>query len=227
MRDNWSNLYTQVMGIEEPWQISEVKLDVSGEQVDVWIQHKEGREWKCPECEQFCALHDHSETRTWRHLDTCQFKTYLHARPPRVKCAEHGVKQVNLPWSEPMSRFTVLFERLAIDVLQQTSITGTMKIMKISWDQAWHIEERAVARGLARKQDRVIEKIGVDEKAVAKGHSYFTLVHDLDRGVVEYIAEDRKQESLDKYFEGLSGKQLAGIKAVAMDMWVPYIKSTM
>jgi transposase len=225
MRDTWSNLYTQVMGISKPWHVSEVKLDVSGEQVDVWVQHEEGRKWECPECGKSCALFDHSETRTWRHLDTCQFKTYLHARPPRVKCDEHGVKQAALPWSEPMSRFTALFERLAIDVLQQTSVTGAMRILKISWDQAWHIMDRAVARGLARKKDRVIARIGVDEKAVAKGHTYFTMVHDLDRGVVEYIAEDRKQSSLNGYFEGRSGEQLAGIKAVAMDMWEPYIQS--
>lgn len=32
------------------------------------------------------GLYDHAEERAWRHLDTCQFVTYLHARPPRVAC---------------------------------------------------------------------------------------------------------------------------------------------
>ena len=43
--------------------------------------------------------------------------TFLHAGAPRVACPEHGVRQVRVPWAEPHSRFTTLFEPLAIDVL--------------------------------------------------------------------------------------------------------------
>ena len=71
-----------------------------------------------------------------------------------------------------------------------------------------------------------MRRIGVDEKAAAKGHKYLTLVCDLDEGTVEHIAEDRKQESLDGYYAGLTQEQLDGIEAVAMDMWEPYIQAT-
>ncbi|MFG0261911.1 MAG: transposase family protein, partial [Novipirellula sp. JB048] len=37
------------------------------------------------------SCHDHTETRRSRHLDSCQFKTILIARIPRVKCPTHGV----------------------------------------------------------------------------------------------------------------------------------------
>jgi transposase len=43
---------------------------------------------------------------------------------------------------------------------------------------------------------------------------------------VEYIADDRKRSSLDAYYQSLSKEQLAGIEAVAMDMWEPFITST-
>ena len=86
--------------------------------------------------------------------------------------------------------------------------------------------ERAVERGLRAKERRVIAHLGVDEKAVAKRHRYVTLVCDLDRGTVEYIADDRKRASLDAYYQSLSKEQLAGIEAVAMDMWEPFIAST-
>jgi transposase len=43
---------------------------------------------------------------------------------------------------------------------------------------------------------------------------------------VEYVAFDRKQESLEGYYRSLSARQLTGIKAVAMDMWDPYIAAT-
>jgi transposase len=202
-----------------------VDLNVMEHRVDVWAGHAEGLQWPCPECGTELGLYDHAEERVWRHLDSCQFMTYLHARPPRVACPQHGVRQVRLPWAEVRARFTTLFERLAIEVLQATDIRGAAGILRISWDEAWHILERAVARGRRAKPARVTPQIGIDEKAIAKGHQYLTLVCDLARASVEFIAEDRKQLSLDGYFTAMSDEQRAGIEAIAMDMWEPYLQS--
>jgi len=220
-------LYEYLLGLKSPWSVSRVNLNVKEQRVDVWAEHPENAVWECPRCSKKLPLYDHSEERTWRHLDSCQFQTHLHARIPRVECDEHGVVQVKVPWAEPRSRFTLLFERLAIDVLSQCDISGATGILRISWDEAWGLMQRAVKRGKERKKARVVRRIGVDEKAAAKGHRYLTLVCDLDDGTVEHIAEDRKQESLDGYYAGLSKKQLNGIEAVAMDMWKPYIQSTL
>jgi transposase len=223
MRD--VELYRHLLGIERPWTVVSVELNVTGQRVDVWAGHAEGLRWPCPECGTELGLYDHAEERVWRHLDSCQFMTYLHARPPRVECPRHGVRQVRLPWAEVRARFTTLFERLAIEVLQATDIRGAAGILRISWDEAWHLLERAVERGRRAKPARVTPHIGIDEKAIAKGHQYLTLVSDLDRASVEFIAEDRKQLSLDSYFTALSDVQRAGIKAIAMDMWEPYLQS--
>ena len=153
----------------------------------------------CPHCTETLPLYDHAEERTWRHLDSCQFQTHLHARIPRVACRDHGVVQVTVPWAESRSRFTLLFERLAIDVRRQCNVSGATRIVRISGDEAWGLMQRAVTRGRVRKQTRVVPRIGVDENAVAKGHRYLTLVCDLDEGTVEYLAEDRSQESLTSY----------------------------
>lgn len=220
-------LYQYLLGLKSPWTVSRVELNVNGQRVDVWAEHPEGVSWACPQCSRELPLYDHAEERTWRHLDSCQFQTYLKARIPRVACGQHGVVQVMVPWAEPRSRFTLLFERLAIDVLRQCDVTGATKILRISWDEAWGIMERAVTRGTTRKGRTVVRRIGVDEKAAAKGHRYLTLVCDLDEGTVEHIAEDRKTESLKGYYKGLSTEQLAGIEAVAMDMWEPYITATL
>jgi len=218
-------LYRQLLGIEEPWGVERVELSVAEQKVDVFVSHAKGVRWACPQCGAGLSTHDHSEERAWRHLDSCGFTTWLHARPPRVACPAHGVHQVRLPWAEPHSRFTVLFERLAIDVLQETDISGTCTILRVSWDEAWHLMERAVARGQARKARRMPELIGVDEKAAAKGHTYLTLVCDLEHATVEYIADERRQASLDGYFEAFSADELAQVKAVATDMWEPYVNS--
>lgn len=219
-------LYQYLLGLQSPWTVSRVNLDVNGQRVDVWAEHPEDASWACPHCAKQLPLYDHADERTWRHLDSCQFQTYLHARIPRVACGEHGVVQVLVPWAAPRSRFTLLFERLALDVLRQCDVSGATRILRISWDEAWGLMERAVTRGRHRKARTVVRRIGVDEKAAAKGHRYLTLVCDLDEGTVEHVAEDRTQESLDDYYAGLSPQQLDGIEAVAMDMWEPYIQAT-
>lgn len=93
--------------------------------------------------------------------------------------------------------------------------------LRLSWDEIHGIPERAVRRGLARRKQEPVPVVGVDEKAFAKGHKYFTIVNDLARNRVLYVAEDRKQESLDGFWKTLTEAQRQGIQAVAMDMWDP------
>lgn len=223
MRD--IDLYHHLLGLRDPWVVSEVQLDVQEQRVDVWVKHPKGLSWRCPECDAEGPLHDHAGERVWRHLDSCQFQTFLHARPPRVLCSEHGVRQVRLPWAEAHGRFTMLFERFAIEVLSHSPIEAGRKILRISWDEAWHLMERAVQRGEGRKPKRIIALLGVDEKSVGSGQDYVTVVCDLERGTVEEVTEGNNCASLQRYFEGLTAEQREGIEAVAMDMAGGYINA--
>jgi transposase len=223
MRD--TELYQHLLGVVAPWTVRTVELSVQDGRVDVWVEHPGRTRFGCPECERELSVYDHSEERAWRHLDSCAFLTYLHCHPPRVDCPDHGVRQVRLPWAEPHSRFTVLFERLAIDVLAACDVTAAARLLRISWDQAWHLMDRAVARGLAAKPLNVPAHVGVDEKTAGKGQDYITVVSDLDAGTVEFVADERRQASLDGYFEKFTAEQLSGVQAVAMDMWEPFAAS--
>ncbi len=223
MRD--TELYQQLLGLAAPWTVARVELSVSEQRVDVWVEHPRGQRFGCPRCERALSVYDHAEPRSWRHLDSCQFLTYLHARAPRVDCPEHKVRQVRLPWAELHSRFTTLFERLAIDVLKECDVTGAARLLRLSWDEAWHLMDRAVARGLAGRAPTVPRHMGVDEKAAGRGQDYITVVSDLDAATVLYIADERRQASLDGFFTQFSTKQRKRIRAAAMDMWEPYIAS--
>lgn len=215
-------LYEQILGIASPWSVDQVELKLEAVEVHVHLTHREDAAWCCPECGRECPLHDHTPQRTWRHLDTCQYQTLLHAATPRTNCPEHGVHAVRLPWAEPHSHFTLLFERLAIDWLLAASQQAVARRLGLSWDEVHGIMERAVKRGLARRQAEPIPHVGVDEKAFCRGHRYATLVTDLDRSRVLYVAPDRKQASLDGFWSTLTAQQLASIEAVAIDMCDAY-----
>jgi len=218
--------YEHILGIEQPWEIADVRLDKPSSIVHVELTHESGIRWKCPCCERSLSTYDHVEERRWRHLDTCQYETWLHARIPRVKCPEHGVKQVRVSWAEPGSRFTLLFEAHAIDVLESCEVvSAACKILGISWEQAWNVIDRAVERGKARKRPHNMARVGADEKAFKKGHSYMTIVCDIDQATVEYVSDGRKKESLAGFFQGLSEAQRGAIQAIAIDMHEPYVQA--
>jgi transposase len=219
-------LYQQILGLKNPWTVSQVNLSIERQQVDVFVEHPSGTKFCCPECDEMLPCYDHTAEREWRHLDSCQFKTILHARIPRVECPTHGVKQVAVSWAEKGSRFTVMFERFAIQVLLATqNVKGAMSILRTKWDQTWSIVERAVARGQARKEDLPLPHVGIDEKAFLKGQNYITLVYDLDHSTVEAISDGNDTEAGFKALSELSESQLQSIEAIAMDMSPAYVKA--
>jgi transposase len=219
-------LYQQILGLVEPWTVKNVTLKPKEQEVDVEVVCTETR-WGCPQCGKRMPVHDW-ERRRGRHLDSCQFKTVISGDVPRVKCEEHGTQAVAVPWAEKYARFTRLFERFAIDVLQVCSASEACGLVRISWDEADGIKQRAVKRGLERKPVRVNKNLCVDEQSAARGQEYLTVVArvDEDGTTVDYVGEGRKQESLDAYWKQLTQEQLDGIDAVAMDMWEPYVLST-
>lgn len=212
--------YALLLGIYTPWDISRVDLRLEHQRVDVVIEYT-GDEGVCPECEVVCPRYDLRQTRTWRHLDTMQFGTYLHCETPRVKCKHHGVKSVAVPWAGKNSRFTLLFESFAIRVLQAArSVEEARKLLGLNWHQVEAIKQRAVARGLARRTAEPIAYLGVDEKSFHRGHSYITSVVDLETSRVLEVVEERTEASCRRLLDtALTADQRSEVKAVALDMW--------
>jgi transposase len=219
-------LYQTILGLSEPWYVSEVEVRPQAEEILVHLALTPGASLVCPECGAASAGYDRSVERRWRHLDTCQYQTVLTARVPRVRCAEHGVQQIAVPWAEDRSRFTALFEALAIRLLRETTVSGLAAIMDLSWDQASGILHRAVTRGLARREAKPARLVGVDETSFAKRHEYVTVVADLERNAVLWVGDHRRRTTLAAYWETLSERDRATIEEVVMDMWDPYIAAT-
>jgi len=221
-----TELYTRLLGIKRPWLIKDVTYSDSPERIDIYLEHEPGILLPCPECDRYSPVYDHMEEREWQHLNTCHVATFIHTHLPRIKCKLHGVRCIISEWAEPGSDMTMAFESHLIALEKECSAQGVFRLTNVSWDRCWGVMERAVCRGLRRKGKNIPEYIGVDEKSFAKGHKYETLVCDIRKGTVEYVVDDRRQESLENYYNQFSKKDREKVKAVAMDMWDPYIAAT-
>ena len=218
--------YALLLGVGSPWEVKNVELKLAEKKVEIELGWQWGAAAKCPECGRECSIHDCAPERTWRHLDTMQFTTLIRARTPRSDCPEHGVKTMQVPWAAPQGRFTLLFERFAVEVLlASASISQACELLGISWDTAQEIMRRAVERGLERRQLEELKHLGMDEKSFKRGQSYITLLTDLEESRVLDVVEERTVEAADQLWETLSPEQKQTVEAVAVDMWEPFIQT--
>jgi len=156
-------LLHQMLRVEEPWSISEVNFDIKERRLDVRVECRK----EVGADEQGRRLHVHGyEERRWRHLDAFRFQTIISARVPRLSYPDERddddgsgrsrrgrTELVPVPWAEKCSRFTALFEGLAITVLQASrSLSEGAELLGLRWDEASGIMNRALARGMERHQ---------------------------------------------------------------------------
>jgi transposase len=217
-------LYSRILGLMEPWMVTHVELNEEDGSVSVFLDARQAETMPCPECGVACPRYDH-RSRRWRHLDTCQFRTILVAEVPRVKCPQHGIHQVKVPWGENGSRFTALFEAVAIDWLREASIAAVSRRMQLTWAEVAGIQGRAVKRGLARRPPLKLTHAGIDETSYQKRHKYVTVVNDIKSSDVVFVADGRGKESASAFFESLTPEQLEALQVVAMDMSGPFISA--
>lgn len=215
-----------MVGLDANWSIANVDLNTESQTLTLALEYI-GKHVVCPECDQACAKKDHAAERSWRHLDAMQFQTILTARVPRSSCEACGVKTIAIPWAGKHSRFTLMFEAFAIDMLLAArSVQAAAMMLSIDWSTAQNIMERAVGRGLQRRSLDDVKHVGIDEKNFGKGHDYVSVMADIDGSRVLEVAPERTIEACDSLWKTLSEKQLENIQAVAMDMWQAFETST-
>lgn len=113
-----------------------------------------------------------------------------------------------------------------IETLQATkNQTKTARLLKLSWSEVHGVMERAVARGLARRDpNKIYEHVCMDEKSIRRGHEYVTILYDGTDGTVIEVEEGRTKKSTKSLCtKALSKEQRAAVKTVCTDMWDAFI----
>lgn len=192
-----------LLGLKDPWTLTRIEADLEAGQVDLYVDFLPGSRWPCPECGQgSCPVHDTVE-RTWRHMNLFQYKTYVHARVPRVKCPDHGVRQVKVPWSREGSGFTLLFESLAMSLVKFMPVREAALILD-EWDtRIWRIVRHYVERSVEGQDLSGLTRVGIDETSWKRRHRYLTVFMDLDSKRVVFVAPTRQKDTLKGFLDFL------------------------
>ena len=219
--------YRLLLGLEEGWNVLDVDLDMEAGRVRIVVDWERGRGGLCAECGTEGAYYDSRGEREWRHLDTMQFETVIAADVPRCHCPKCGsVRSMRVPWAEPGSRFTLLFEAMAILIMQKMqNIEGARRHLKLSWESCAAIRARAVERGMTRREheERIVYYVGIDEKSFGRGQSYVTVASDPVHSRVLEVVEKRDGAAAVAVLEkAVPPERRVEVMGVVADFWQAY-----
>jgi transposase len=199
-------LFTAALGMGEPWRVSEAEFAEESGRLDLHVTYRRGARFSCPEpgCGQDqCRVHD-TVDKTWRHLDFFQHKAFLHARVPRVRCDEHGVRLVAVPWARPGSGFTMLFEALVLTFAKAMPMRKVAESVREHDTRVWRIVEHHVHTARAKEDFSAVCRVGMDETSAAKGQDYISVFADLDVGRVLFATPGRDAATVKEFAADLA-----------------------
>ncbi len=214
-----------VLHLDSSWQVTDVKTNMKIKEIDVYVEYI-GKQGEDPDTHEMYSLYDHRENRRWRHLNTLEYKTFINCCVPRIKDSTGKVKTLEVPWSDDFDRFTYLFEKSVIDLLQATrNQTQTAALVDCGFNVVNRIMHRATERGLRRRpKEFTIHHLSIDEKSFKKGHQYVTVLSHPHAGCVLDVGQGRDKQACTQLINNaLTEKQKAGVKTISMDMWKAYI----
>src|SRR3984893_14520001 len=213
-----TKFFEQALELVAPWKVVEVNMDVAAKRVEIKVDCGSAEMWLDPQSGKRLHIHGY-EQRRWRHLPTMQFATIIVAHVPRLKYPDGHTEFVKVPWADKHSQWTMLFERLAVEVLQACrSLSQACNLLDLDWRSAHRMMQRAVQRGLDARQLEGLRRVGLDEKSFGLGQRYVSLLSDLDHSRVLEVVPGNDTQSGCALWESLPQAQRENIEAAAMDM---------
>lgn len=222
-----AELFTVALGLQPPWEVVEVRFDPDAGQIELMVGFGKGSRFACPACgaiEQ--PVHD-TRTRRWRHLSFFQYRAYIEAPVPRVRCDACGKTiQVVVPWARPESGFTMLMEALAITLCREMPVRKVAQMLGVSDGSVWRVVDHQIEKARSQEDFSGVRVVGMDETACRRGQHYVSLFHDLDEPRLLFGCAGRDKLTVGAFAADLNAHNgdPEGVEVACIDMSQAYIR---
>ena len=180
----------------------------------------------CHACGSQAGRIQQREVRAVRDLNFGSARVVLRCTYRKVwcqQCSQVAVEDLDL--FDPYQRVTRRLARAVHELCKVMTVSDVARHYGLDWKTVKNIDKAFLEDQYGQTDYEGLRLLAVDEIAIKKGHQYMTVVIDYVTGRVVWMGRDRKKETLDAFFAGMSEQQKARVEAVAMDMWRPYITS--
>jgi transposase len=164
------------------------------------------------------------DSRIWRDIPVCRWTVLFCYRPKEIICRTHGRTQEAIPWAASHARITYRLEYVMLIYCQMMTQKAAARVLHMPQSTLSDLLHRTIKRTRDGHRIRGLKAVGVDEISYCKGQKYATVVYDLDRACVLWVAQGKGRETIDLFFnEVLSDYQKKEIKWACCDMSATYI----
>jgi len=175
----------------------------------------------CPLCGRHCPGYDTKgkEESTWRGPNLNGMLVEVKYQPKRIECSEHGVVTERIPWQDGASRFLPDFNNEVAFLALTCPKTVVTEFMTINWRTVGNCIQATHNRLEPDPMQRLhgLRRFCVDETSYEKGHSYITVIYDMDRNRVVWLKKGFGVEVFSEFCELLSEEDRRSIAVVAGD----------
>src|ERR1700747_201518 len=223
MRDNE---LTKILGWPG-YRVYRHEINEAAKTLRLWVRRKRGnRKLICSGCgRKFTDAHDYNE-REVRDLPWGEFRTTVVIEVYRVCCPQCGVKVEKVPQLPSKAPFSKRFEEAVGLACESASVRQVARQFRLAASTVRAIDLRYLQRLSATRRKDPLVQMGVDEIYFGKQMKFITVVSNLDTGEPLWFGQDRKQETLDEFFQTqLSARQRKRVEAAGGDMWRPFTTS--
>ena len=140
--------------------------------------------------------------------------------------ADHGVKQVSVPWARAGSGFTLLFEALVMALVREMPVKAAAALLGEHDTRIWRIIDHYIQSVRAQVDHSGVRRVGMDETSARRGQDYISLFYDMDQRRLLFGTEGRDHETVKAFAEDLKGHNgvPGNITDACLDMSKAFIK---
>ena len=181
---------------------------------------------RCPHCSGTHIIKYGKSIREVRSLPVGNKRTYLRMHMQRYYCKDCEKAFLNnIPFVKGNASYTFRFSRYVIELLGLgLTIKEVSRHLQVCWDTVKEIHERYLRQHYAYPPLKDVRHIGIDEFAVAKGHTYKTIVVDVETGHIVYVGEGKGKDALVKFWRRVKHAG-AQIQTISSDLSPAFIAS--
>jgi len=219
-----TEILEQLLNLGDDWEIVDILINDNFKEINLYFRYTKPT-GLYPGSKEERKLYDFTPERQIRHLDIFEYKTFINVRIPRVKNNRGEISTIDLGWAGKRVSYTYKFESRVIETLRLSkNQTKTADYFNTTFDIVHGIMERAVARGLGRRDLNSILALGIDEKSYGNGQKYITVLSDpITKSVLDIINGRKTEDAEELLTWTLSPSQLDRVLLISMDMWKAYM----
>ena len=208
MVDGFEEMMSGSLGLEEPWYIEKAEFDPEEPAMHIYVKIRDKAKISCPKCGGESKRYGYEKKkRTWRHGNIFfVYPSYVHCQRPKVLCPHCGTQQISAPFERKNSRFTLLFEGIAMMLLPDAPVSKVASWLNCDEKSLVRIMRYWVNKSLDKRTFETVKSLAIDETSFKKGHKYVTLMIDAIKRAVVDVEPGKDGEAVDAFAEKLNEK---------------------